>query len=1295
MSSDGYFDGDEFDDAMFEELNALEAAILLPDKGQNREHAPEYTVKSLAKDNSFYDLTLDINESELQRLDEFIEDSYQGRVQPVAGPSRSILKTHQTTLFGDVLPVEPASNKPRSHLQRTKSTSQNPFGQKAPKTKTWDQTAFAKTGLKHGKAKAKAKAIDEDEDEDEETVEFEQFPAPIATIHVVGPPPPMKLVPDLLEAKHWIYPMNKPKRDYQHNIVKHCLFENSIIALPTGLGKTFIAGVVMLNYYRWFPDGKVVFVAPSKPLVAQQIDACHQVCGIPGGDAAELTGQIARPTRGRLWKEKRVFYMTPQTFINDLMTENCDPRDIILLVVDEAHRATGDYAYNQVVRFLMAKNSHFRILALTATPGGSTEAVQNLIDGLHISHIEIRDENSLDLKPYIHHKTIKQHVIKMTEDVNKVKDLLAKLMLVDIKPLKQRGVLYGSGDPVNLHPYAAQARMSSLKKDQKWAYAPLARVSNLARAMGYLVEGTLAMCYDYMHEISQEHFGEETTGKAATAASRSKKLRNDPLFQAVMCELEIQHSQRFSTHPKMDRLKALIVQHFAENIGNEGTEAEETKVMVFVTFRQVVDEIVETLNSEQPLIRATKFIGQGTDKQGKKGMAQKEQLEIIKKFKKGEFNVIVATSIGEEGLDIGEVDLILQRAGRTGRKRAGFVHVLLAEGREEFNLDKANETYKEVQKIIWRGEKLELYADVERLLPEHVKPQCLEKVMEIQEYAREETRRRKETLSPTKGIKRKRNDDVARNIPTGANTGFVSVADLLVKGQTKRKKASVPKDFELAGQDDDIDRELESGLILNPPRRTKSSIESTSKHTATKRRLRKSLTMDTARIPRMKKQSTPLVEPTSSQFSSKGIDDEDDLDIEQGIILSRADTVHTPHRSVYKHSGPPSCISLSPDTPDTKLVMSAPVSQCTDSFKADNAQEAPSPSKGMRDQSMAWLVDEDEDPDIIILSSSPVAANPSHLQLTCGDESVEIVRFSENIIDRTTYPTQDPNDSVEIVETRIIQSRTRQKIQENSNPSLVGQIFSDKEFRRFTAASPALVRRRDGSCTTQLSGPSITKRELAKDMLPPTLPCHISTAASLTDDGLPEPSFPIRPTTKQTNKRLVIFDELESPISDMPSPSRRRLHRRANSPVENKPRKRQPKKHSNLVFDFTAAHSGDETSEGSSHSEDDIGSESDRLFLEEIPETQVSPSYDQTLAYRQSLFTQAPSGEKAPAFAKPPIRHGRVFGDDIGRPRRRPSLSSSPLRDDSEPDEYVFGSFVVDDDADISYLSDELSIHTK
>ena len=124
----------------------------------------------------------------------------------------------------------------------------------------------------------------------------------------------MKLQPDELTMKDWIFPLNNPKRDYQYNIVKLSLFDNCLVAIPTGLGKTFIAGCVMLNctyiadlrhikslihpeVYRWFPDGKIVFVAPTKPLVAQQIEACHQSCGIPGTDAIELTGQIPRDVR--------------------------------------------------------------------------------------------------------------------------------------------------------------------------------------------------------------------------------------------------------------------------------------------------------------------------------------------------------------------------------------------------------------------------------------------------------------------------------------------------------------------------------------------------------------------------------------------------------------------------------------------------------------------------------------------------------------------------------------------------------------------------------------------------------------------------------------------------------------------------------------------------------------------------------------------------------------------------------------------------------------------------------------
>ena len=91
--------------------------------------------------------------------------------------------------------------------------------------------------------------------------------------------------------EQWIYPTNYPIRDYQFNIAHKCLFRNTLVCLPTGLGKTFIAAVVMFNFSRWYPTGKVVFLAPTKPLVTQQIEACHSVMGIPQSHLAEMTGE--------------------------------------------------------------------------------------------------------------------------------------------------------------------------------------------------------------------------------------------------------------------------------------------------------------------------------------------------------------------------------------------------------------------------------------------------------------------------------------------------------------------------------------------------------------------------------------------------------------------------------------------------------------------------------------------------------------------------------------------------------------------------------------------------------------------------------------------------------------------------------------------------------------------------------------------------------------------------------------------------------------------------------------------
>ncbi|KAH9914949.1 P-loop containing nucleoside triphosphate hydrolase protein, partial [Fomitopsis serialis] len=562
----------------------------------------------------------------------------------------------------------------------------------------------------------------------------------------------------------WIYPLNHPKRDYQFNIVKHCFFENTLVALPTGLGKTFIAGVVMLNFFHWFPDGKVIFLAPTKPLVAQQIDASHKSCGIPGSHAAELTGETSRAKRLNAYTSKRVFYMTPQTLLSDLISETCNPLDIILIVIDEAHKGSGEHAYTQVIRCMMAKNPHFRVLALTATPGGTPEATQGIVDCLHISHIEARDEESLDIRNYVHKKEITKHLIPMSGDILKLRDLLIKIMQVRLCNPILKWQTY----------IAIQATHQDYSGSRRNAWLPRSSYAALLQNTN--------MCCGTLNSLLS---GVDNEAVNKQVSKSQQDLQKDRNFQALIKEIEDQKNRGFSLHPKMEKLRTLLIQHFANRmIDQEDVEdndrgpsgAEDSRVMVFASYRDCVDELVEMLSKESPLVRATRFIGQATDKQGRSGLAQREQVEVIKRFKAGEFNVLVATSIGEEGLDIGEVDMVvcydaqkapirmLQRAGRTGRKRCGVVHVLLAEGREDGNWEKAKEKYKFSQDYIVNAEELELYADVERLLPDHVKPECVERVLEVEEYVREEKVLRKRshanaTGSP-KGKKRKRDDDL-------------------------------------------------------------------------------------------------------------------------------------------------------------------------------------------------------------------------------------------------------------------------------------------------------------------------------------------------------------------------------------------------------------------------------------------------------------------------------------------------------------------------------------------------------
>ncbi|TNN41829.1 Fanconi anemia group M protein [Liparis tanakae] len=223
---------------------------------------------------------------------------------------------------------------------------------------------------------------------------------------------------DSSSAKVWIYPTNYPIREYQMTMSEVALFQNTLVCLPTGLGKTFIAAVVMYNFYRWYPSGKIVFMAPTKPLVAQQIEACYKVMGIPQAHMAELTGSTQAKDRPAVWRAKRVFFLTPQVMMNDLSRESCPAQQVKCVVIDEAHKALGNHAYCQVIRQLCSRTLQFRILALSATPGSDTKSVQSVISNLLISHIELRSEESPDIQAHSHQRSVEKVVVPLGETLS-------------------------------------------------------------------------------------------------------------------------------------------------------------------------------------------------------------------------------------------------------------------------------------------------------------------------------------------------------------------------------------------------------------------------------------------------------------------------------------------------------------------------------------------------------------------------------------------------------------------------------------------------------------------------------------------------------------------------------------------------------------------------------------------------------------------------------------------------------------------------------------------------------------
>ncbi len=458
------------------------------------------------------------------------------------------------------------------------------------------------------------------------------------------------------------------EREYQKKIFETCKSGNTLVVLPTGLGKTIISAMLVDYRLQKHPNSKVLFLAPTKPLINQHMKTFSDLIDVKIGVAS---GSVSGKEREKIYGENQLLFATPQTIENDIKKGRLDFSNFSLLVVDEAHHTVGNYSYVFIAKEYGGKSIYPLILGLTASPASEREKIKIICNNLGITNVEIRSEDDPDVIQYIQKKEIEAITLDLPKELLVLSDSV-KLMIRDsILELQGTGLLKN----------VQQSRINRvtilmLQKSLQRQMFSGKRSFYLIR--GIIITSKLLKLYHAYNLISTQsvfafsNFLEKIkTGKAKT----DKELSLDPKFIDLKEKTDILISNGVE-HPKMDRLVYLLQNYFSED----------KKAIIFAQYRDTVDAIylkISNLNG----IRPVKFIGQG-----KGGLSQKEQINIIKQFEEGVYNVLVSTSVSEEGMSIRGVDIAvfyesipsairnIQRRGRVGRFSAGHVFILITRG---------------------------------------------------------------------------------------------------------------------------------------------------------------------------------------------------------------------------------------------------------------------------------------------------------------------------------------------------------------------------------------------------------------------------------------------------------------------------------------------------------------------------------------------------------------------------------------------------------------------------------------
>ena len=462
---------------------------------------------------------------------------------------------------------------------------------------------------------------------------------------------------------------------------------NTMIVAPTALGKTIVAILVAADRLEKVKNSKILILSPSKPLAIQHEASFKEFLTVP---CSSITGAVKTDERVKRWEESQIISATPQTVESDLLKGRYSLKDVSLIVFDECHHGVGAYSYVYLASRYVSQSKYNLILGLTASPGSDKEKIKEVCENLYIQNIVVKTEEDSDVRPYFNPVEIDWVRIKMSSELEKIKKHVDKALKVRLKGLKNMGVIrtvsVNKTDVLKARGrvQSAIARSVNPKKECFQAISILSAVINIQHSQELIETQGVVTFNKYISRLR----------KKKTKASRS--LIQDPNFgKAIYLAKEAE--KHGLEHPKLKKVTDIIKKELGQNGQtklqsdrySKDVDQKASKIIVFTQYRDSLEMIHQKLEKEG--IKSAKFFGHAS-RDGEKGLSQKKQKEIIKAFKIGEYDVLLSTSVAEEGIDIPAVDLVIlyepvpsevrmiQRRGRTGRKRSGRVKVLITNG---------------------------------------------------------------------------------------------------------------------------------------------------------------------------------------------------------------------------------------------------------------------------------------------------------------------------------------------------------------------------------------------------------------------------------------------------------------------------------------------------------------------------------------------------------------------------------------------------------------------------------------